>query len=416
MVGSTAISDNIRDIYALLHPSNTCQIVPYLSPTFLFFSFLIPLRILGQCVAVEEPPELSEKTAAVADDDAVWDIPIVVHVLYGNEGDSIAADILRSMFLDSVNADFRRQNWDTVHTQISYLPISVDTRIQFHFATTDTDGQPTEGVTYRQTDGSGFLFQGLSMMYDSTGGREPWDVCRYLNIYVCRYTGGQPYVESSYPWTTSDRKGIIARPSIFDEAMDYPYYQHLTHFFGHFLGLRDYRTSPQHCEDTDSVEDTPIQSSLPALDLSNPDSIYPETNCEPIPQGRLGCNFMMATDAWRLQYMNMFTQGQKMRMRHMISDYYPGFIDRSQCPSWTGLSTDKKEKFTVHPNPATSILRFDSPLSTSYTVTDAVGKPVMQGQAQQGQNTLNMQNLPDGIYILRLEDGSGAARFVRGAL
>lgn len=80
----------------------------------------------------------------------------------------------------------------------------------------------------------------------------------------------------------------------------------------------------------------------------------------------------------------------------------------------TGLEeTASKKLLNLHPNPATSILRFDSPLSTSYTVTDAVGKPVMHGQAQQGQNTLNVQNLPEGIYILRLGDGSGAARFLR---
>jgi hypothetical protein len=110
----------------------------------------------AQCTHDTEPPTMSHKAAAFADDDAVWDIPIVVHVLYGSEADSIPADVIRAVFLDSVNADFRRTNWDTIYTQTVYRPISVDTRIQFRFASTDPDGDPTDGITYRQTDGQGF--------------------------------------------------------------------------------------------------------------------------------------------------------------------------------------------------------------------------------------------------------------------
>lgn len=80
----------------------------------------------------------------------------------------------------------------------------------------------------------------------------------------------------------------------------------------------------------------------------------------------------------------------------------------------TGVGeTARRQPLTVHPNPTSSILRFDSPSNTTYTVTDATGRAVMHGQAQQGQNTLSVDGLRDGMYVLRLEDGSGAVRFVK---
>jgi len=73
----------------------------------------------------------------------------------------------------------------------------------------------------------------------------------------------------------------------------------------------------------------------------------------------------------------------------------------------------RRQPLKVHPNPTTSVLRFDTPSPAAYSVTDAVGRTVMHGRAQQGQNTLSVDGLPEGIYVLRLGDGSGAARFVR---
>lgn len=95
----------------------------------------------------------------------------------------------------------------------------------------------------------------------------------------------------------------------------------------------------------------------------------------------------------------------------------PIYINTSTCQfgsrMYVGVEETVARILNLHPNPATSTLRFDSPSSTAYTVTDAVGKKVMQGQTQQGQNTLNVEGLPDGMYVLQLEDGSGVARFVK---
>jgi hypothetical protein len=80
---------------------------------------------------------------------------------------------------------------------------------------------------------------------------------------------------------------------------------------------------------------------------------------------------------------------------------------------YVGVEETVARTLNLHPNPASTILRFDSPAPTAYTVIDAVGRTVMQGQSQQGQNTLSVDGLPQGIYILRLDDGRGVARFVK---
>jgi hypothetical protein len=93
------------------------------------------------------------------------------------------------------------------------------------------------------------------------------------------------------------------------------------------------------------------------------------------------------------------------------------YINTSTCQfgsrMYVGVEEISSKALNIHPNPASTILRFDSPSPTAYTVIDAVGRTVMQGQAQQGQNTLSVDGLPQGIYILRLDDGRGAARFVK---
>jgi hypothetical protein len=99
-------------------------------------------------------------------------------------------------------------------------------------------------------------------------------------------------------------------------------------------------------------------------------------------------------------------------------DFVPTYVNTAECQFGErvmpiGIAEMKKQPLTIHPNPASSVLRFDSPAPAAYTVLDAVGRAVMQGQAQQGKNTLSVDGLPHGIYILRLDDGRGAARFVK---
>ena len=70
---------------------------------------------------------------------------------------------------------------------------------------------------------------------------------------------------------------------------------------------------------------------------------------------------------------------------------------------------------TVYPNPARSLLNVDvqTPVSTTaeLSLSDATGRTVrvLQVKLQGGQNTVQMdvQDLADGVYMLRLSNGKG---------
>lgn len=98
-------------------------------------------------------------------------------------------------------------------------------------------------------------------------------------------------------------------------------------------------------------------------------------------------------------------------------EHFPIYINTSTCQFGSrmhvGVEETARMTMNLHPNPASTILRFDSPSPSAYTVMDAMGRTVLHGQAQQGGNTLGVDGLRDGMYVLRLGDGSGAVRFVK---
>lgn len=329
-------------------------------------------------------------------------IPIVVHVLYNDVADSIPAGMIETIILDSVNADFRRQNADTVFTQTAYRPIAADTEIEFRFAETDPQGDPTSGILYRHTDTQTFNWDdNRGMMYDSLGGSDPWDQCHYLNIWICPMGHQVQYANS---WEAISPVGIAVGTSVVAQSFS-KYYRFLTHEFAHFLQVPPFRATPQ-CLD-DGIHDTPVQSSNPhpAVASENPDSIFVETTCDPIPEGKLAGNFMMVSNGFTFQYMNMFTLGQKERMRSFIFEQFPGYTDPA-ISCFTSVKEVRKGEFKVYPNPSTGRVSItverppdgDAVLS----VHDLTGRELMRRAWPSTGSTSEMLDLPRGMYFVTL--------------
>lgn len=83
------------------------------------------------------------------------------------------------------------------------------------------------------------------------------------------------------------------------------------------------------------------------------------------------------------------------------------FIDPSVC---AGIAeTDLSSSLTLSPNPATENLtiRFNASFgnNTTLLLTDALGKEVLRTKLQSDQQELNVEELPAGIYFLRISDG-----------
>ncbi len=237
-------------------------------------------------------------------------IPVVVHIVYRTSAENISNAQVQSQ-IDVLNEDFRRLNTDAANTPSLFQSVAADVEIQFCLATRDPSGNPTSGITRTQTTKSSFSVYTDDVKYSSQGGQDAWPTDQYLNIWVCNL-GGNILGYAQFP-----NGGPAATDGV---VIDYRYFgrggsaqapfnkgRTATHEVGHWLNLRHIWGDAQ-CGD-DYVNDTPIQQG-------------PNYNCPTFPSPSCGntsdmfMNYMDYTDD---ACMNLFTQGQKTRMRAVLA-------------------------------------------------------------------------------------------------
>lgn len=82
----------------------------------------------------------------------------------------------------------------------------------------------------------------------------------------------------------------------------------------------------------------------------------------------------------------------------------------------TGVANVNKEKdYNIYPSPATTTLHVQGADNTAYSIVDAIGKTVASGTVTAGANTIAVNQLAAGTYIIQLtENGyTQQARFVK---
>lgn len=247
---------------------------------------------------------------------ALITIPVVFHVLYKVNMNNISdAQVLSQ--LDVLNEDFRKlnQNFET-NTPAVFKPLGVDTEIEFCLAKTDPQGNPTTGITRKQTTVSPFSIDKNDMKFDSTGGTNAWPRDRYLNIWICELES--PLLGyAQFPGGLAATDGVVLHYRVVGRAPANPYQtahnqgRTATHEVGHWLQLYHIWGSEESgCEDSDQVEDTPNQDKA---NFGCPS--FPSITCGNSPNGDMYMNFMDYTDDI---CHTMFTPGQKHRMRALF--------------------------------------------------------------------------------------------------
>ena len=251
-------------------------------------------------------------------------IPVVVHVVYYNSTENISTAQIQSQ-IDVLNEDFRRLNADAVNTPAGFQPVAADSEIEFCLATTDPNGNPTDGITRTQTSQSSFSTND-GVKYSSSGGIDAWNTSEYLNIWVCDISGGiLGYAQ--FPGGTASSDGVVCDYQYFGTigtaTSPYDLGRTTTHEVGHWLNLR-HIWGDSNCGN-DYCNDTPEHS---GSNYGCPN--YPSTsNCNG--NGSYGDMFMNYMDYTNDACMNMFTEDQKTRMIAAINTYRPGFLSSSGC-------------------------------------------------------------------------------------
>lgn len=348
---------------------------------------------------------LEQNPGAVSQRDVIQ-IPIVVHIIWKNPSDNIADSVIHRT-IELVNKDWRRQNEDTASTPDHFLPVAADMGIELVLASTAPDGSPTDGITRTYSDSSFFASWLENMKFDESGGKTAWDTEMYLNIWVIRDSPtelGQGIVlgQSTMPGTDHQVAGMVFTTDRFHNygtnAMKR--WRTVTHELGHFFCLL-HNCGNNACSDADLVDDTP-DCRLDALPIT--------PGCQEV----FACNAVtgdmlenyMAQPAYHCA--NLFTQGQRERALGCINANYPGLFQSLGLNS----PTLARRELRLHPNPTSGPLRFHCPDPSAFVLTDMMGRTLMNGMAQAGENEMDISTLPDGVYLLRL-DGGEAVRIVK---
>ncbi|WP_235295797.1 zinc metalloprotease [Portibacter marinus] len=228
-------------------------------------------------------------------------IPTVVHVIYNTAAENISDEQIYSQ-MQVLNEDFRRLNADADNL----WPQAADTEFEFCLATRDPYGDPTCGITRTYSDTTKWA-KGTNMKSTSTGGKTGWPADEYLNIWVCDIDGLLGF--ATFPGGDLAIDGVVTDTRAFGTIGDLKTYFNLgrttTHEIGHWLNLR-HIWGDGDCNYDDFVSDTPIS------DDHNYGCDIGHISCGSVDMVQ---NYMDYSDDI---CMNLFTNGQKMRMRNQF--------------------------------------------------------------------------------------------------
>ncbi len=343
--------------------------------------------------------------------DEVITIPVVIHLLYNSDQQNISNQQILSQ-IDVLNKDYRRQNADAKNTPEVFKNVAADTKIIFCLAKVGPDGNFTTGIIRKYTKEISFLNDD-GMKFSKTGGDEAWDATRYLNIWICNLSANT-LGYAVLPGSPADRDGVVIKYNVFGTTgtVTSPYNKGrtATHEIGHWLGLR-HLWGDADCGD-DGIADTPPQQA----GNTNCTSFPHLSSCSVNSYGDMFMNFMDFSDD---ACMNMFTQGQKNEMRSLfaLGNSKNSFLNAAVCDSNNAesgsLPTENETDslmISAYPNPFTNEINISSKSAVSikgkviklYTVT---GQLYISKTIQSSKTTLQVSDLPPGIYFLKIEGG-----------
>ena len=237
------------------------------------------------------------------------EIPVVVHVVYRTAAQNISQAQIDSQ-IAVLNADYRKHNADVSTVPAAFAPLAADARLQFRLATTDPNGNPTNGVTRTQTNVNGFSDDD-AVKSAASGGADAWPRDQYLNIWVCQLSGGL-LGYAQFPGGPAATDGVVILHSAFGTtgtaAAPFNLGRTATHEVGHWLNLRHiWGDDGDGCGGSDFVADTPNQG---GPNYGAP--TFPHVTCSNGPNGDMFMNYMDYVDD---RAMVMFTSGQVTRMQ-----------------------------------------------------------------------------------------------------
>jgi Pregnancy-associated plasma protein-A/Secretion system C-terminal sorting domain len=338
----------------------------------------------------------------------IMKIPVVVHILYHTPTEKIS-DAQVANQIAALNKYFRRKNADTTATPAYFRSLAADCEIEFHLATSDPRKRATSGITRKYTPVTKWTADD-KMKLAAEMGTDAWDTKNYLNIWVCNLDKFAGY--ATMPGTEAKKDGLVISYTAFGSGTgEYSLGKTAVHEAGHWLGLR-HLWGDEYCGD-DGISDTPKQASYT---IGCPSTV--RITCGNSPHGDMYMNYMDFTNDL---CMNMFTQGQKARMR---AYFEPGGSRYSLMTS-AGLDAPlifdiplpeeadpKWLRPNLYPNPAATEMMLDLNydirwIGKTIFVTNLQGQTVMNVTITSKNQRINISRLQAGVYFLAAKKDDG---------
>lgn len=338
-------------------------------------------------------------------------IPVVVHVLYKTASQNISEAQIKSQ-IEALNRDFRKTNPDTANIPIQFKSLAADIQIEFALATADPTGKATSGIIRKKSNITSWSLDD-NIKFSAKGGDDAWDSRNYLNIWVGNLFGLLGF--SSAPGGQSDRDGLVIHYNSFgmvNSAAPFEMGRTVVHEVGHWLGLK-HIWGDTYCGD-DLVMDTPKQGNFTS---GCPNSFRSSCN-----NGTMGDMYMNYMDYTNDACMNMFTKGQKFRMRSLfeIGGARNSFIfSKGLQAAWMADSPEQIPSgnsfvFNFYPNPVTGnlVVHFNDPswIGKKLIVRNMNGSMLLTINITGDGQKINFMSLPSGLYFM---EGSNGTKRIR---
>lgn len=331
-------------------------------------------------------------------------IPVVVHVLYKNATQNVSDAQIASQ-IAVLNKDYRKLNTDfsTVVPTV-FQPFGADIEINFVMAKRTPANVATTGIE-RKSVASSFSFDNN---YYKSQGLPAWDTTQYLNIWVGKFTdtsllgfaylpsdaAGQPFDGLCIGYDCFGTTGTAAAP--FNKGRT------ATHEIGHYFGLlHPWGDDNSVCGTTansDGVADTPATNN-------------PYSDCPAFPSNLNACTnttngsmFMNYMDYVNDACMAFFTAGQKVVMQNALNGPRASLLTSLGGVELGLEDYDIAKSITVFPNPTSQYFTVNSNRTTidKLEIYNNIGQVVKTEKLQQTDNKINVQELPTGIYYLKI--------------
>lgn len=272
----------------------------------------------------------------------IVDVTVVVHIVARNPARITDAQVHSQ--IDVLNEDFQASNSDITKVPGVFATAVGNPEIRFSLATTDPDGNPTSGITRTQTTVAKFSTEDDGVKSATTGGRDPWDTSRYLNIWVASIFDpllGDILGYAQFPGLTPATDGVVITPTAFGRvgtaAAPFNLGRTATHECGHYFDLRHIWGDRVGCVGDDLVADTP-QHERPNYNKQS----FPKITCNNAPNGEMFMNYMDYVDD---DTMMMFTKGQVARMRAALAGPRAGLIPNDADAALTFKAAARAARF-----------------------------------------------------------------------